>query len=87
MFTLQPNLVVESRVHPSLHSNCHHQIVFAKLNLMICYPRPYSGIIQKLILTLSEEQFVTLIGKKVSLTLLLPKTLYLKLKKLSIKQS
>ena len=35
MFTLQPNLVVESRVHPSLHSNCHHQIVFTKLNLMM----------------------------------------------------
>ena len=73
MFTLQPNLVVESRVHPSLHSNCHHQIVFTKFNLMICYPPPYSGIIQKLILTLSEEQLVTLIGKKLSLTLLWPK--------------
>ena len=24
----QPNLVVESGVHPSLHSNCHHQIIF-----------------------------------------------------------
>ena len=33
--TLQPNLVVKSGVHPSFHSNCHHQIIFAKLNLMI----------------------------------------------------
>ena len=42
IFKSQPNLVVESGVHPSLHPNCHHQIVFAKLNLMISYPPPYS---------------------------------------------
>ena len=42
IFTSQPNLVVESGVHPSLHFNCHHQIVFAKFNLMISYPPPYS---------------------------------------------
>ena len=36
------NLVVESGVHPSLHPNCHHQIVFAKFNLMISYPPSYS---------------------------------------------
>ena len=42
IFTSQPNLVVESGVHPSLHPNCHRQIVFAKFNLMISYPPPYS---------------------------------------------
>ena len=42
IFTSQPNLVVESGVHPSLYPNCHHQIYFAKLNLMISYPPPYS---------------------------------------------
>ena len=41
-FTSLPNLVVESGIHPSLHANCHHQIVFAKFNLMISYPPPYS---------------------------------------------
>ena len=41
IFTTQPNLVVESGVHPSLHPNCHHQIVFAKFNLQIYYPPPY----------------------------------------------
>ena len=30
IFTSQPNLVMESGIHSSLHSNCHHQIVFAK---------------------------------------------------------
>ena len=34
-FTSQPNLVIYSGVHQSLHPNHHHQILFAKLNLMI----------------------------------------------------
>ena len=41
IFTMQPNLVVESSVYPSLHPNCHHQVVFAKFNLQIYYPPPY----------------------------------------------
>ena len=41
IFTLQPNIVVKSGVHPSLHPNCHHQIVFAKFSLTIYYPPPY----------------------------------------------
>ena len=39
IFTSQPNLVMGS--HSSLHPNCHHQIVFAKINLKIYYPPPY----------------------------------------------
>ena len=42
VLTSQPNMVVESGIHSSLHSSCHHQIVFAKFNLKICYPPPYS---------------------------------------------
>ena len=30
-----------SGVHPSLHSNCHHQITYANFNLKIHYPPPY----------------------------------------------
>ena len=41
IFTSQPNIVVKSGVHPSLHPNCHHQFVFAKFNLKIYYPPPY----------------------------------------------
>ena len=41
IFPSQPNLVMESGIHSSLHSNCHHQIVFAKFNLSIFYPPPY----------------------------------------------
>ena len=35
IFTSQPKLVMESGVLPSLHPNCHHQLVFAKFNLSI----------------------------------------------------
>ena len=41
IFTTQSNLVVESSVHPSLHANCHHQVVFADFNLQIYYPLLY----------------------------------------------
>ena len=41
IFTTQPNLVMESGVHSSLHANCHHHITFAKFNLKIQYPPPY----------------------------------------------
>ena len=33
IFTSQPNLVIKSGVHSSLHSNCLHQIIFANFNL------------------------------------------------------
>ena len=41
IFTAEPNLVMESGVHSSLHANCHHHITFAKFNLKIHYPPPY----------------------------------------------
>ena len=41
IFTSQTNLVVDSGVHPSLHPNCHHQTVYAKLNLKIHFLSPY----------------------------------------------
>ena len=41
MFTSQPNIVIESGVHPSLRPNCHHQIISAEFNLKIYYSPPY----------------------------------------------
>ena len=41
IFTSQPNLVTESGVHYSLHTNCYHQITYAKFNLNVIYPLPY----------------------------------------------
>ena len=38
----QSTLVIDSGIHPSLHQNCHHQIIFCKLNLKIEYPPPYA---------------------------------------------
>ena len=42
IFALQPNLSVESGTQPSLHANCHHQIIYAKFNLEVLYPPPYT---------------------------------------------
>ena len=42
IFTCQPNMVIKSGIHSSLHSGCHYQIVFAEFNLKICYPPRYS---------------------------------------------
>ena len=41
IFISQPNLIIESGVHLSLHSNCHDQILFPKFNLEVVYPPPY----------------------------------------------
>ena len=41
IFTDQPNLVVDNDGHPSLHTNCHHQITYCKFNLIIESPPPY----------------------------------------------
>ena len=32
---------MDSGVHPSLDSNCHHQIIYAKIDLKIFNPPPY----------------------------------------------
>ena len=32
---------MESGVHSSLHQNCHHQIIYAKINLKVCYLSSY----------------------------------------------
>ena len=39
--TNQPNLVINSGAHPSLHQNCHHQIIFAQISLKVYYSPPY----------------------------------------------
>ena len=41
-FISQPNLIIESGVHPPLHPNCHDQIVYSKFNFLIHFPPPYS---------------------------------------------
>ena len=45
IFTDQPNLVVDSGVRPSLHTNCHHQITFCKFKLITEYPPAYQHLI------------------------------------------
>ena len=41
IFTNQPSLVVDFEAHPSLYPNCHHQIVYCKLDYKIVYPPPF----------------------------------------------
>ena len=45
IFTDQPNIIMNSGVHSSLHPNCHHQIIFSKINLKIEYPPPYERLV------------------------------------------
>ena len=40
IFTSQPNLI-DFGMHPSLHENCHHQIICSKFDLKIFYSPPY----------------------------------------------
>ena len=42
IFMNQPNLIMDAGVYPSLHSKCHHQVIYAKLNLQTQYPPPYT---------------------------------------------
>ena len=45
IFTDQPNLSVNSRIHASLHPNCHHQIVYSSFNLNISYLSPFQHLV------------------------------------------
>ena len=45
VFTNQPIFVIDNGVHLSLHSNCHHHIVFSKLNLKIDCPPSYTWLV------------------------------------------
>ena len=42
IFTNQPNLFLETGVHPTLHEQCHHHIVFAKISSSNLAPPPYN---------------------------------------------
>ena len=53
-FTDQPNLIIESGVHPSLHEQCHHQIIYGKLSVSNVAQPPIpegSGIMTRQILS------------------------------------
>ena len=45
IFTNQPNMITDIGVHPSLHQNCYHQIIFTKINMTIFYPTPYERLV------------------------------------------
>ena len=45
IFTNQQNLIMDAGVHPSLHLKRHHQVIYAKLNLQIECPPPYTRVV------------------------------------------
>ena len=45
IFTNEPNFVIGTRVHPSLHANFHHQITFLKVKLKMKYPPTYEQLV------------------------------------------
>ena len=45
IFTSQPNMVIDYGVHVSLHSNCHHQIIYTKFDLNVFYLPPYERMV------------------------------------------
>ena len=46
IFTSQPNMIMDSGVHPSLHSNCHHQIIYCKFDLKVFYTPSYERTVR-----------------------------------------
>ena len=60
IFISQQNLVMESGVHSSLLPSCHHQIVFAKFNLIIIHHlmNVKFGIMKSRMLTLFVDQLI-----------------------------
>ena len=70
IFTSQLNLVMESGIHSSFRSNCHHQIVFAKFNLSIFnfhLMKELFGTMKQQILNLSsgsEPSLMSMLMKK-----------------------
>ena len=61
IFTLQPTLVMKSKTHSLLHSNCCHQVGFAKFNLSNLRKK-LCGIIKKQTLNLSKGLLISLTG-------------------------
>ena len=42
---ISTNVVIHFGVHPSIHPNSHHQVVFAKYDLSIFYAPPYNRLV------------------------------------------
>lgn len=43
----QPSLIVDSETYPFLHSNCHHQFIYAKCNFKVRYRRPNDDLVRR----------------------------------------
>ena len=50
IFTSQADLLMESGMDPSMHSNCHHQIIYLKFDLHIFFFLTVKKLFQTLVL-------------------------------------
>ena len=48
-------MIMDSRVHSLLHSNCHHQIIYTKFDLKDFYPAPYERTVSHFSRTISDD--------------------------------
>ena len=70
MFASKTNLITECGVHPSLHPNFYHQIIYAKFNhgltykFLIHHNTTMSRITMMQIVNLLDVQLIGLIGKR-----------------------
>ena len=53
IFNSQPNFLIECGVHPSLHSNCHHQIIYER---NLTYQKAYIDLIKRAINSFDWEK-------------------------------
>ena len=49
VFNSQPNLLIVSGVHPSLHLSCYYQKIYATFDLGIVYPISYERNLELLL--------------------------------------
>ena len=68
-FTTQPNMVLESGVHHSQDKNCQHQIISATFHLKVMKGQVF--ITPKQMLIIFNKQLIFLIGRTLSLILML----------------
>ena len=62
IFTDQPKLVIKQWCSSFLHANCHHQMTYCNLNIMVVYPLPYERLVRDY--TRADKSSINTAGNK-----------------------